>query len=1612
MEKSLRLRLVVQRNGVPDVRILFNVLLANEPTVSQLLEQVNETVPLEDAHGEWGLDDYVVELHDKSGHAFECLHFQPVATVLDRDDEVFIRPLSTLDLKKRRLGGRDQILNGGEHLIDGVPFGRHRLRAPRGRPAIHIAPRKRRRLNYDQDHDVDDLDNYFNKDEDIDDYTGPRPRHQDDNEEEEERLLLTQFGDTGSNSRTRRVHFPANATVGAELEDSEEDADEEPVADEEDEEDDAEDEDTFNPDSEELAEELRDLRALAEEEARGRSPSEADGHERFHTPNEDTREHTEDKDVSSLGDDDTPGFKIRSAHQTRSQSLASQKSGGGYSSQEPYTSGPEAVVQSSTSSVDPSLLDKIMAIRSAYPQVSSIDSQKLLMKHGKDVSRTWRALEKSLKPRLGLAETMVLNTQLELPREITVVSSPARELAGHLGEVSRIDEDEDSDLSSDEEENIAVSASSSNERDDSDDSDSDSDSDSSSALTPTQQSPQAKRVVRDSSQGSSDSSSSDSDSDSPSEDDDHAPTQDIKNVRPGQKPARKVASSESSSDEISISSSSSDSESPVTRRTKTRSSRRMIVQSPQSSPASSKVARDTPKKASARTKKPSSPSKKSANVEESSSSSDSDSSSCPMAQAAIRRSAHAASKTTFLTKSDFTPTTQTSTQPSVPPGQGKTRTQRRNQRRRLENQRKKAALETARSDYYQTEDSIMIDALIAKRIAILKSLESQSEEESEGARDASLPADEISKSVDTPSNGANDWKQKISYRAVECVQEGIVDISEPPFPFYQRWDPQLQQDFRVNSQRKSKRKARDSSQFYDPSSQPSHKKRKEDEHSRQVVDEYSYQEDTTTFLANQDDVTLNYDDDTFNAENGHSQATKNQAAADDLPQLPEDMSSLPELLSNHLGAGAIVTWKQLLCTEATNWQPQMSEYMTAVVIEADCVKGHLQVQLAKRDRDVEKNEKKFDEETGQRIYGKFEVPDDEDEDEEDQGFRDLTLSQMMYARLVQPAEQPQEKQTTSVAEEPHSPEDQNGDAPPDQAPQLSELEFEVADSQPKQINDEVSGTSGSDQNQSKTLDHDSQSRKNQETQDESQNTDVNGHSDSGAIDESFIDETMHDVQQGDEDNNNDVDRISPVDELSITNERREEISQLMKAEGFRQEVRSSIDQSGFLRLGSPSRQLEEEYASSLHKASSRAASSEAPSEYGSKDPSQQMNQQSLDVDLEAFHSAPQTPGSHQISSDGPEIQQTEELIDSTTGLASLRLKPSQATEVSAQSGRQPDDNFVTQSDDLGVEPLTDTGDVAFIDEDDDTAREQSALAQTPTQQSFNDDLQTATATKAGRTQSEPDKIPSSPHGSVRSSASSGSFPDIQVLWEQLATKKFKETPSKIKNEQSSQINLLVESPAQPVRAASPREDVKDEFWSSPARSTRSSGKGKGNDSTNSTPKAKLRMTTFDASVSPPTFSKARRKSGPRASLASQKKVQNPSGKGKAKASRASGSTFAIPEGSQVVSLMTSSPEPEPEPEAEAEAEEAIREPEDEPEYTEMYAEDSFDDDYHGDSYSSQRPSQKTTRRVSKSRGKRGASVPVAESSRESPVRTNWVPGSQGPSRKASGRFGGRWSIGL
>ncbi|KAH7390835.1 hypothetical protein DE146DRAFT_662875 [Phaeosphaeria sp. MPI-PUGE-AT-0046c] len=138
----MRLRLTVQRNGLPAANVLWNVpdtISSQAYTITRLLEDVNQVIPLEAE--QWGLEHYVVEVG-----GFECLHFSPVMQALKEDDHVSIRPLMTAEERARTLTGRHQISEDGRHLVDGIPFGRPYLRNPT-RPAVRIPPRKRQRLN-------------------------------------------------------------------------------------------------------------------------------------------------------------------------------------------------------------------------------------------------------------------------------------------------------------------------------------------------------------------------------------------------------------------------------------------------------------------------------------------------------------------------------------------------------------------------------------------------------------------------------------------------------------------------------------------------------------------------------------------------------------------------------------------------------------------------------------------------------------------------------------------------------------------------------------------------------------------------------------------------------------------------------------------------------------------------------------------------------------------------------------------------------------------------------------------------------------------------------------------------------------------------------------------------------------------------------------------------------------------------------------------------------------------------------------------------------------------------------------------------------------------------
>lgn len=83
---DIRLRLTIRRHALPEVKLIWPCEASSDLTVAGLLTQINETVTLES--GQWGLEDYAVELADGQGASFECLHFQQVHQVFKQDDQV------------------------------------------------------------------------------------------------------------------------------------------------------------------------------------------------------------------------------------------------------------------------------------------------------------------------------------------------------------------------------------------------------------------------------------------------------------------------------------------------------------------------------------------------------------------------------------------------------------------------------------------------------------------------------------------------------------------------------------------------------------------------------------------------------------------------------------------------------------------------------------------------------------------------------------------------------------------------------------------------------------------------------------------------------------------------------------------------------------------------------------------------------------------------------------------------------------------------------------------------------------------------------------------------------------------------------------------------------------------------------------------------------------------------------------------------------------------------------------------------------------------------------------------------------------------------------------
>ncbi|RYP40441.1 hypothetical protein DL767_001677 [Monosporascus sp. MG133] len=1119
-DKSIRLRVVVQRNGLPDNRFMLPLSLEDDPTVAKLLEHVHSNYfPLES--DQWGLEDYVVFRQSSDGSLFECLHFSAIRSLFRDDDQALIHPLQTDDLRRRRISGRYQISSDGKHLVDGVPFGRPLLRSPPARPPIHIPPRKKRRLLYDQGQPAGHDEGHL-----------PRSGNG-EGENDIPMLLLTDGrarGDGPGSSRARISKDFEDAHAGPDTVDEEEDDDDDEFEADESQSSDVEDDDSMDESSEseaddELARELEDLREANattaegshdEEQAVARSPGRRDSN--MKSPNTIsvlrtafpsappmicesvlTAANGDIKDAYATLSDGFPPQMSAAATLARLRSGATKRKPPSHKS----TAADNPAVNTTAANTTGANATALAFANNKPFDSKDNDCNLQEDDEAEEVSAFVREFDHrglppgSISSGKGLSHMATLSgsfTSSKLSGDSEATSATFIGSNGGKPSPGKIftDEENDDDTSS-------SGTSSSSEAEDSEDSEDDDDdssreeaeSDTSSADEDSDSSGGTARVdslnntniERDSS-----SSSSDDEDDSGPEEVSTRGALHKSQARGGGKDM-----TECSSETTSESGSSSDHETSSGDTSDNESSEAESSSDPQiEANRTVKSARGTiPDKTPATEAPPSAP------------------------------ASQTQTNPPRLDKPQPTP---------VPPGLGKESTKRRNARRRAALKAKKLAQAQAQAGTTQTatlapedgavsapdapgapdESAVELKSLFeAKRKALLDAIASgevdvdskgelvhegdsttdtqisskrkrkileeataqdQTPQDSPASETTSVQSDASQKrrrldvgagrrllfgalglpnpkgkddadkvraklmegvrllanhrlnednsgskqpdaGVRGPAEEEEDpdaWRDKVVYRAVECCQEG-VELSEPPFPFVQRWDPQQQgSGFHKSSNKRGgqgKRAERNQAHFYQ-GDRHSSKKRKHDDSSEWGGEGYDETFNGIEDGTGGDDVQLNYDDivEPRQEPNDPIAEASQFTDMDDLPSLPEDLADLPILRPGDVKPGMVITWKKWSCSEATGWGPQISD-VTGVVVRIDDDMTSVEVCLAKRDRNLDGSQKRYDPLTGQRVYGKFEAPDFDDDDdekaEEDEGYRILRFAEMQEPRILQ-----------------------------------------------------------------------------------------------------------------------------------------------------------------------------------------------------------------------------------------------------------------------------------------------------------------------------------------------------------------------------------------------------------------------------------------------------------------------------------------------------------------------------------------------------------------------------------------------------------------------------------
>ena len=244
-------------------------------------------------------------------------------------------------------------------------------------------------------------------------------------------------------------------------------------------------------------------------------------------------------------------------------------------------------------------------------------------------------------------------------------------------------------------------------------------------------------------------------------------------------------------------------------------------------------------------------------------------------------------------------------------------------------------------------------------------------------------------------NGNDDWKGKISVKAVECCYEG-VELSTPPFPFVQRWDCQQQGSYDETRPRsKKKRTNRGYKQFYEPQYDSQYQEDSED-----MTNQFEPTEKTSKLKNIAENTSSNGHENEAVTDNRlfrDSMTRLNEISEQDLMALPKDLSTYQVLSMDLARPTAIVAFKQIDLSAGTNWSPSVSDYRTAI-IQKVLENGQLELSLALRDRPSDG--RRFDSETGERLYSKFEMPGC-DEVEDQHGVIEISLSEMIEPKLLQ-----------------------------------------------------------------------------------------------------------------------------------------------------------------------------------------------------------------------------------------------------------------------------------------------------------------------------------------------------------------------------------------------------------------------------------------------------------------------------------------------------------------------------------------------------------------------------------------------------------------------------------